>query len=88
LIETDFSYYTTNYAVFRPKQMTPEELMEGFNYAWKAFYPSESYIETPHGPVVKTLTSFPMKEEDLLPKVFQNGYNPGWIRSVLKDEVI
>ncbi len=87
LIETDFSFYTTTHAVFRPKQMTPEELIEGFNYAWKAFYPSESYIETPRGPVVKTLTAFPMKKEDLLPKVSHNGYNVRWLRTVLKEDV-
>ncbi len=87
IIEKDFSFYTTTNVVYRPKQMTPEELIEGFNYAWKAFYPSESYIETPHGPVVKTLAAFPMKKEDLLPKVFRNGYNAQWLRSVLKEEV-
>lgn len=87
LLETDSSFYTTTHAVFKPKQMTPEELIEGFNYAWKAFYPSESYIETPHGPVIKTLTAFPMKKDDLLPKVFRNEYNAQWIQSVLKEEI-
>jgi len=84
IIEKDFSLYTTTHVVYRPKQMTPEELLEGFLYAWKEFYPDESYIDTPDGPVIKTLSAFPLKKEDLLPKVSLNGYNnPPWIEAVL-----
>lgn len=87
IIETDFSLYTTTHVVYKPKQMSPEELTEGFNYAWKEFYPPESYIETPNGLVVKTLAAFPVKKEELLPNVLRKGYNAKWLETVLKEEV-
>lgn len=87
IIENDFSLYTTTHVVYRPKQMTPEELLEGFNHAWKEFYPPESYIETPNGPVIKTFDAFPIKKEELLLKFFHKGYNARWLETVLKEEV-
>lgn len=87
IIEKDFSLYTTTHVVYRPNNMTPEELLEGFLYAWKEFYPDESYIDTPEGPVIKTLSAFPLKKEDLLPMVFRNGYNARWLKAVFMSEI-
>lgn len=86
IIENDFSLYTTTNVVFKPKQMTPEELMEGFFHAWKEFYPSDNYIDTPDGPIIKTLAAFPLQKEDLIPKLFRNGYNVRWTKAVLSEK--
>jgi len=79
LLTTDFSKYSTSSVVFRPANMLPEELYEGYLRAWKDFYPAENYEETPEGPVVKTFACFPLTKDDLL------SYNGGeWVNAVMK----
>jgi len=34
----DWSKYDALHVVYKPKNMTPKELMDGLNYAYKAFY--------------------------------------------------
>jgi radical SAM superfamily enzyme YgiQ (UPF0313 family) len=38
ILHKDWSRYTTSEVVFQPKKMTPDELQEMYNYAWKTFY--------------------------------------------------
>jgi len=38
IISNDWSRYNIGHAVFRPKQMTPEQLEEGMQWAWREFY--------------------------------------------------
>jgi radical SAM superfamily enzyme YgiQ (UPF0313 family) len=87
IIEKDFSLYNTTHVVYRPKLMTPEELLDGFLYAWREFYPADSYIDTPDGPVIKTLSAFPLEKEDLLSRSIHKGYNPRWMEAVFKEGV-
>lgn len=79
LITADFSRYSTSSVVFRPANMTPEELYEGYLGAWRDFYPGESCEETPQGPVIRTFACFPLQRENLLE------YKTGkWVQAVLK----
>ena len=38
ILHTDWSKYTTTNVVFQPKHMTPDELLEMYQYAWREFY--------------------------------------------------
>lgn len=78
LITDDFSQYTTAKVVFRPNNMTPDELAEGYTEAWKMFY-SDEYEDSDKGPVVRTFACFPLTREDLI------NYKGGrWVDAVIK----
>ena len=80
LIVDDFSEYTSARVVFEPANMTPEELNEGYQNAWKAFYP-DAYEDSEKGPVVRTLSCFPLKRGAVL------NYDDGsWVSAVIKKE--
>nr|KXH76523.1 MAG: hypothetical protein AM324_04800 [Candidatus Thorarchaeota archaeon SMTZ1-83] len=38
LLSKDWSKYTIGHVVFRPKKMSPEQLQEGSDWAWREFY--------------------------------------------------
>ncbi len=79
LLTTDFSRYSTSSVVYRPANMTPEELFDGYLMAWKEFYPDEKYEESASGPVIKSFDCFPLKQEDL------NNYKGGrWVNAVIR----
>lgn len=81
LFTSDFSRYSTSSVVFRPANMSPDELYEGYLYAWKEFYPDENLEETGEGPVIKSFACFPLSREDLL------NYKGGrWVEAVMKKE--
>ncbi len=42
ILHDDWALYNAENVVFRPAGMTPEELQEGYHYAWKEFYREES----------------------------------------------
>ncbi len=42
IFETDWAKYSKYNVVFQPKQMAPEELLEGCYWAWKQFYSASS----------------------------------------------
>jgi len=44
IISNDWSKYNIGHAVFRPKNMTPEQLEEGTQWAWLQFYSSPSIL--------------------------------------------
>ncbi len=43
ILSNDWSRYTADKVVFRPKRMTPEELQEVYYYAWDTFYADGGY---------------------------------------------
>lgn len=43
LLHTDWKYYNSANVVFQPKNMTPEELMNGFFYCWKEFFKDKKF---------------------------------------------
>ncbi len=45
LIDNDWSNYNTNHVVHKPKLMSPEKLLEGFNYALKECWSCSSIIK-------------------------------------------
>ncbi len=44
ILHEDWSRYDANHVVFKPKYMTPEELMEGYLGAYRSFYRTSSII--------------------------------------------
>jgi radical SAM superfamily enzyme YgiQ (UPF0313 family) len=79
LLTADFSKYSTSSVVFRPANMTSEELYEGYIGAWKEFYPSETHEETERGFVIKAHACFPMGKEEIA------GFSgAGWVEAVTK----
>ncbi|MBN1882505.1 MAG: B12-binding domain-containing radical SAM protein [Deltaproteobacteria bacterium] len=45
IIDEDWGRYNTRHAVFRPKQMAPEQLEEGVEYVWREFYRRNSWVD-------------------------------------------
>lgn len=43
ILSNDWSRYTADKVVFRPRQMTPEQLQEIYYYAWNSFYADGGY---------------------------------------------
>jgi len=56
IIERDWAKYNTMNVVFRPRSMTPEQLLEGYRMAWREFY---SHREPDHAPRIGELTLQP-----------------------------
>ncbi len=54
ILHRDYHYWNTGNVVFEPKQMTPDELLEGFKYCWKEFYKNKE--------AKKTIRSFEVEE--------------------------
>jgi hypothetical protein len=79
LLTADFSKYSTSSVVFRPANMTSEELYEGYIGAWKEFYPPETHEESERGFVIKSHACFPMDKKELA------GFSgAGWVEAVTK----
>jgi len=79
LVTRDFSKYSTSSVVYRPANMSADELYEGYIRAWKDFYPEETHEETEKGLVIKTFACFPMGKTDIA-----NFTGAGWIDAVRK----
>ena len=45
IIDRDWSRYNTSHVVFQPKQMSPEQLREGYLRAYRAFYSFKSILK-------------------------------------------
>ena len=60
IIDHDLSKYTTTKVVYRPKLMTPDELYEGYLFAWKEFYSKDIVEDTEDGVLIKTMAQFPI----------------------------
>ncbi|HYQ48217.1 MAG TPA: hypothetical protein VEP69_04050, partial [Thermodesulfovibrionales bacterium] len=79
LMTQDFSKYSTSSVVYRPANMTAEELYEGYIRAWKEFYPKETHEETEDGLLIRTFACFPMNRTDL-----DHCSGAGWVDAVQK----
>ena len=79
LITTDFSKYSTSSVVFIPKNMTPDELYEGYLNAWRWFYSEENCEDIEDGLIVKTFACFPLERKDL-----ETYKEERWVGAVLK----
>ena len=42
IFDFDWDHYNAGQVVFQPKQMTPEQLQDVYDYAWKTFYKDET----------------------------------------------
>ncbi|MBR6193575.1 MAG: radical SAM protein, partial [Treponema sp.] len=42
IFDFDWDHYNAGQVVFQPKLMTPDELQDVYDYAWKSFYATES----------------------------------------------
>jgi radical SAM superfamily enzyme YgiQ (UPF0313 family) len=49
LLHKDWSLYDVEHVVFRPKQMSPERLQEGLNWAWRQSYSARSIARRMRG---------------------------------------
>lgn len=45
IIDRSWKHYNDANVVFRPKQMTPEQLLEGYLRLWREFYKSKTYLD-------------------------------------------
>jgi radical SAM superfamily enzyme YgiQ (UPF0313 family) len=45
ILERTWKKYNDSNVVFRPRQMTPEKLQEGYLYLWKEFYKPRQHLK-------------------------------------------
>jgi hypothetical protein len=50
ILHRDWSRYDGNHVVFRPMLMTPNELLEGYLYAYRSLYSIRSIVKRTLGP--------------------------------------
>jgi len=72
VLHTDWEKYDMNHVVFRPKNMTPKQLQDGLNWAYKRLYG--------YGSILKRL--FPFKKRSLFYGVQNYGFRQGWKKSL------
>ncbi len=68
ILHTDWEKYDMNHVVFRPKNMTPKQLQDGLNWAYKRLYG--------YGSIIKRL--FPFKKRSLFYGIQNYGFRQGW----------
>lgn len=71
ILHTDWEKYDMNHVVFRPRNMTPEQLQDGLNWAYKRLYG--------YGSILKRL--FPFKKRSLFYAIQNYGFRQGWKKS-------
>jgi radical SAM superfamily enzyme YgiQ (UPF0313 family) len=74
LLHTDWEKYDMNQVVYQPKKMTPEQLQEGFNWAYKRLYG--------HRSIIKRL--FPFNRNGLFFSIQNYGFRQAW-KKTLRD---
>lgn len=72
IIDTDWEKYDMNHVVFRPKKMTPEELQEGFNWAYRRLYGHRSILTR----------LFPFNRNSLFYGVQNYGFRQAWKKTL------
>ena len=65
LLPKNFSDYTAGLVVYEPRNMTPDELYQGYLQAWRDFYDETEIRETDCGPVVLSYDCFPISLEEI-----------------------
>lgn len=76
ILHTDWEKYDMNHVVFRPKKMSPEQLQDGFNWAYKYLYGYRS--------IVKRL--FPFTRSGLFYGIQNYGFRQAWKKTLHTDE--
>ena len=74
ILHTDWEKYDMNHVVFKPKKMTPSQLQDGFNWAYKRLYGYRS--------IVKRL--FPFKRSGLFYGIQNYGFRQAWGKTLNK----
>ncbi len=72
IIHYDWERYDMNHVVFEPKRMTPEELQDGFNWAYKRLYGYKSILTR----------LFPFKRSGIFYSIQNYGFRQGWKRTL------
>jgi len=72
IIDTDWEQYDMNHVVFRPRKMTPRQLQNGFNWAYKRLYGYRS--------IVRRL--FPFRRSGLFYGVQNYGFRQAWKKTL------
>ncbi len=72
ILHMDWEKYDMNHVVIQPKKMTPQQLQEGFNWAYKRLYG--------YGSILKRL--FPFNKNSFFYGVQNIGFRQGWKRTL------
>jgi len=72
IINTDWEKYDMNHVVFRPKKMTPKELQDGFNRAYRELYG--------HRSILKRL--FPFNRNSFFYGIQNYGFRQAWKKTL------
>jgi len=72
IIDTDWEKYDMNHVVFRPKKMTPKELQDGFNWAYRKLYGHRSIL----------IRLFPFNRNSLFYGVQNYGFRQAWKKTL------
>ena len=72
ILHTHWDAYDMNHVVFQPKQMTPEQLQQGFNWAYKRLYSYRS--------IIKRL--FPFTRNGLFYGIQNYGFRQAWKKTL------
>jgi len=72
IIDTDWEKYDMNHVVFRPKKMTPKELQDGFNWAYRKLYGHRSIL----------VRLFPFNRNSLFYGVQNYGFRQAWKKTL------
>ena len=72
IIHQDWEKYDMNHVVYEPRKMTPEQLQEGFNWAYRRLYGYPS--------ILKRL--FPFKRSGLFYGIQNYGFRSGWKKTL------
>ncbi len=72
IIDTDWKKYDMNHVVFRPKKMTPKQLQDGFNWAYRSLYGYRSILTR----------LFPFRRSGLFYTLQNYGFRQAWKRTL------
>jgi radical SAM superfamily enzyme YgiQ (UPF0313 family) len=72
IIHCDWDKYDMNHVVFRPKKMTPEQLQDGFNWAYRRLYGYKSILTR----------LFPFRRSGFFYAVQNCGFRQGWRKAL------
>lgn len=72
ILHMDWEKYDMNHVVIQPKKMTPQELQEGFNWAYKRLYG--------YGSMLKRL--FPFNKNSFFYGIQNIGFRQGWKKTL------
>ena len=72
ITDMDWEKYDMNHVVFRPKKMTPKELQDGFNWAYRKLYGHRSIL----------VRLFPFNRNSLFYGVQNYGFRQAWKKTL------